>query len=239
VPVNFTVLSSAAGLPLAHFTPTARYVYSSSGDPYAARYQLEMGNTAVPDLRCDLGLAQVSSNGCVFTQAAAVYVLDRNDGMVKEAAEHIYEAQAKGSPGRWALKPRSSAIADPASTLGNTLHRLKNTDIGKMNRSASCSGAADSLIKIRPSPPSSSCASNPTGCQCDEYPFASTWSGGAFDPDHTSVKLINGAQNLRAGGAKLTNFYRDERVLDLTIYPGASGVLPSWGGGDDFWVHVK
>jgi hypothetical protein len=238
VPVNFTVLSSASGLPLAHFTPTARYVYSSSGDPYAARYQLEMGNTVIPEMRCDLGLAYVGSNGCVFTQAAAVYVLDRNDANVKEAAEHIYEAQLKGSPGKWMLKPRSLAIADPTFTWSNTLQRLKNTDLAQKNRAASCTSST-ALINVRPPYSSSTCSPGQAGCQCDEYPFASTWNGGKFDPDRTSVKWINGLQNNKAGGGKLTGFYTTERVLDLTLYPAGAGDSVAWGGGDIFWVHVK
>jgi hypothetical protein len=69
----------------------------------------------VPELRCDKGLAQAKTKGCVFHEAAAVYVLKTSDTAVSEAAEHIREAQAYGSPGKFLLKPLTRAFASNTS----------------------------------------------------------------------------------------------------------------------------
>ena len=80
--------------------------------------------------------------------------------------------------------------------------------------------------------------SNAPGCECDEYPFNSTWQGAAFAPNTTSVKWINGKQNQNAGREKLSNWYRTERLLDLANYPADGVTLPSGGGSSDFfWVY--
>jgi hypothetical protein len=80
-------------------------------------------------------------------------------------------------------------------------------------------------------------------CSPDEYPFASTWNGGAFNPNLTSVKNINRKQNENAGRSNLSNFYTRERVLDFTFYPdNVSPYDPNAErnrGGDDFWVYVR
>lgn len=238
VPVSVTLLTPAGKLPFAHAAPYVRYVYSSSGSPYAERYQLETASTLhIPNMRCDADLAQLRSSGCAFSQAAPVYVLSRTDPSVREAAEHIHEAQSRGSPGRWVRKPGSLAIADSSSTFSKALQRLKNVETAELNRRASCRNS-DALINVRPRYASSTCGVGVPGCQCDEYPFAATWNGGYFDPDRTSAKYINAAQNGAAGGTNFSQkFYRRERVVDLSVYE--SGSVPSWGGGDDFWVHIK
>lgn len=138
-------------------------------------------------------------------------------------------------------KPDTWAIPDPSVVGDQALQRLKNTTVAdRTNRAASCRSSTV-LIKTRvPVQTSSTCTPNGAGCECDEYPFASTWSGGYFDPQRTSVRWINGDQNREAGSSKLSGFYRDQRVIDPTNYP--NDTLPENryenGPGDDFWVHV-
>jgi hypothetical protein len=153
------------------------------------------GLGGLPILRCDRGLAKVKSEGCVFADAAPVYVLERADPQVREAADHIFEAQSnpdadRRSPGKFLLKlgTRAYVNVDGGEYLG--LKRFKNSDdYGKPNNLAACSrDRTTSLIKIPPVRSSSTCSPNQAGCECDEFPFNATWQGTAFDPNRTSVK---------------------------------------------------
>lgn len=208
--------------------------------------------SAPAKLRCDRGVAQKSTQGCVYEQAAAVYVLSTTDPSVSEAAEHVRDAQAGGlpnsgqlgpAPGKFVFKPGTRAIADD-SIIGvdKALQRLKDAGgVARQNRTASCEKTnANSLINTRiPVQTSLSCASDRSLCECDEYPFASTWSGGAFSPNTTSVRIINATQNTNAGSGTLSQWYLRERVIDLTVYPDPpDGTIPFKGNGDSFWVHV-
>jgi hypothetical protein len=205
-------------------------------------------------LRCDRGVAQVATSGCVYEEAAAVYVLRTSDLTVSEAAEHIRDAQAGGlpgsgqtgpSPGKFVFKPGTRALADDSVTgIDKALQRLKDSGsngVAQQNRNAACRGTnASALINIRlPKQTSLSCSVDEANCECDEYPFASTWSGAAFSPDTTSARIINATHNGNAGGGNLTQWYLRERVLDLTVYPNPpDGTIPSRGDGDRFWVHI-
>jgi hypothetical protein len=243
-PVNYTVSQQAGKLPIAQFDQDVQFVYSVSGDPMnEARYTQEMNVQArLSTLRCDLGVAHAGTAGCVFKKAAAVYVQRTDDLSVSEAAEHIAEAQSRGAPGRFLLKPGTWAIPDPSVVGDNALQRLKNTEVAqKYNRNASCGRQnAQSLVNTRPPQTSPTCTPYAATCECDEYPFASTWSGAYFMPARTSVKWINASHNSVSGGGNLTTFYRLERVIDPTPYPNDD--LPENryenGPGDDFWVHV-
>jgi hypothetical protein len=78
----------------------------------------------------------------------------------------------------------------------------------------------------------------PEGCNCDEYPMASTWQGAPTPEDsnasRVSAKVIDRRQNSSAGGA-LRGFYARERVLDLTDY----ATTPIRAVGDNFWVNAR
>lgn len=216
------------------------------GDDNGSANYFGLDNSAV-QVRCDRNVAEQGTEGCVLPLAAPVYVLRTSDPAVSEAAEHIREAQANGSPGKFLMKAGTRAVADAmVSSAGTALQRLKNADDltpGSPNRTAACLRSnANSLINIRPSQYSNSCM--PTtpggtpqpGCQCDEYPFNASYQGAAYLPDVTSVKWINGVQNNNAGGVTFKNWYNRERVLDLGS-DRQSG-LPSAGSSDYFWVHV-
>ena len=150
------------------------------------------------DLRCDKGLARPGTTGCVYPAAPAVLVLSTSDEAVKEAAEHIREAQQGplGAPGGLSIDPVTNVAT--AST-GNALQYTRIEAANESNRTASCR-SSQSLFNTRPTSISASCQANPAGCQCDEYSFAATWNGGFFSPNSTSVKSIRGLQNTTAGG---------------------------------------
>lgn len=238
--VTHSVSVPEGTLAFAYFYPSTHFLYSATGSPYEARTTQELNlSVRVPRLRCDIRLAHASQSGCVFDQAAAVYVLDTKDATVAEAAEHIREAQnlpePNRAPGAFSLMPGTRAIADSSVRGSAALQRNSWDADQRRNRAASCGDSNSSLFNARqPVKASTSCSANTLGCSCDEYPFASTYSGGAYDPDRTSVKLINAQQNNLAGGGRLSGFYARERLIDLAQFPGDAG-----NRGDDFWVHIK
>jgi hypothetical protein len=180
-----------------------------------------------PTLRCDKGMAVNGGNGCVYAQAPAVYVLSVG-GPEKEAAEHIRDAQAAGSRG--GLLRDGDQFLAPSS---NALQRTKFDPVKDRNRTAACSRTGStSLLITRPAPVSASCQQNAAGCECDEYPYASTWNGAAFDPAGTSVKVIRGNNN-GIGGVRHKQFLQAERVLDFTESEASAP------NGENFWVHVE
>ena len=221
-------------MPLAYFYPNTHFVYSVSGDPYHTDFSQVLNlSVGVPRLRCDDKVAHESYPGCVFDRAAAVLVLDRSTASVAEAAEHIWEAQNNGSPGRFMLMPGTPAIADSSVRGDGALLRARWEATQTLNRDASCR-APDSLFNTRqPQRASTACEAGTVECSCDEYPFASTYNGGAFDPARTSVKLINHRQNMSAGSGRISSFYGREHVVDLAQFPGDDS------RGDEFWVHIK
>lgn len=174
---------------------------------------------ATPPLRCDRNGAQQGSEGCVFPEAAAVYVLSRANTRVREAAEHIFEAQngPLESPGRFQVGEGSRALPDSSVTGSRALQRA-NRRVATFNRARTCEGDTSLYATRLPLNRSQSCTAGTGSCQCDEYPFATTWSGGYLDPSRTSAKEINGTQNASSGGG-LSPFFNKERVLDFTRYP--------------------
>jgi hypothetical protein len=186
-----------------------------------------MGFSAVPPVRCDKGLTMSGGQGCVHSDAAAVLVFAANDPVIKEAAEHIREAQLWGSPGAFTLATGTRAVA----AGGNSLRYAKNR--ADLNRQYACERTSSLFNTRSPQLESAYCAGGGAGCQCDEYPFAATWNGGYFQPDTTSVKRINGTHNKKAGD-QFGSFLQRQRVVDLT-----SPESPTQGDGDDFWVHIK
>jgi hypothetical protein len=187
-------------------------------------------------------MAVNAADGCVYAQSPAVLVMSVGDGAVKEAAEHIRDAQASGSPGRLDIAG-GYAFASPSNALQRTrVTGLKGSS--GANYGFACK-YAESIIKLRPRA-SGSCSSSggSAGCQCDEYPFGSTWNGAWANRATTSVRYIVGEQN-KGGGDQLVRFYQAERLLDFTVDPkiifnlGNEALsIPPRVGGDDFWVHI-
>ena len=200
-------------------------------------------NLGFSALRCDKKLTvNKNDDGCIYQAAPAVFVMSVNDSTVKEAAEHIREAQTGSLSAPGGLEV-DSVTGVATARVSNALQRTRIAAANNSNRKASCGTDQQSLLNTRPAPISASCQANPAGCQCDEYPFASTWNGGFFGPNSTSVKRIQGPQNGRAGNLHQI-FFLKERILDFTTYTG-SDTQPYDAGlqqnrtGDDFWVHIE
>jgi hypothetical protein len=179
-----------------------------------------------PTLRCDKGMAVNGGNGCVYAQAPAVYMLSVG-GPEREAAEHIRDAQAAVSRGGLTLDG-DQYLAAPS----NALQRTKFASTKNDNRRAACGDNSTSLLITRPALRSASCLQNATGCSCDEYPYASTYNGAAFDPSGTSVKIIRNSSN-GTGGTRHLQFLQAERVLDFTESETSAP------NGENFWVHIE
>ena len=220
------------------------------GDGNGSANFFSLDDSAV-QVRCDRGVAQVNTSGCVLPLAAPVYVVDSAPGSsTEEAGQHIREAQngPLQSPGKFLMKAGTRAVADQSvSSPVTALQRLKRPDLlspGSPNRFAACNlRNANSLANIGPRQYSNTCQpTTPNGlpdiprCDCDEYPFNSTYQGAAYQPDSTSVKGINADQNKAAGTGNFTGWYLRERVLDLGT--GREDGLPMRGISDYFWVHV-
>ncbi|MGA5703077.1 NucA/NucB deoxyribonuclease domain-containing protein [Peterkaempfera bronchialis] len=141
---------------------------------------------AAATVRCDsVKAVSGAKGGCVHSGFVPTFSMSRTDSKVKEAAQHVWDAQRKlkGHPG---LRGQ-----------GKPLHRTTDKKLIDKNRSKAC--------------PSS--LSRPTGKSCDEYPFASTKEGGASGV--YSRRMINAKQNSTAGGSKyLLKAYNDNRILD-------------------------
>jgi hypothetical protein len=172
-----------------------------------------------PQVRCDNGSAGLNGFGCIQPTFTPSFELNLADPAVDQAAHHIYEAQASGLGG-----------ADPRSSMPNRspLHRLTDDYLSQQNTNRACPASY-----VRPS-----------GFQCDEYPFKSSWEGAATQnpggpartnpgwcnipepagsgPFGYSVCMIPGTQNASAGG-KLGNFYLTNRVMS----------------GDAFYVWIR
>ncbi|MEU5863469.1 NucA/NucB deoxyribonuclease domain-containing protein [Nonomuraea sp. NPDC047529] len=108
--------------------------------------------------------------------------------ILPEYADHIADAQATNWP-----------VGMPG---GLPLTRLTNQDDIDENRTMSCAN--------QPSP-------RPSGQQCDEYPFASTYQGSYTSGFDASSRLINEQQN-HDGGQQLQEFYQLYRILDKEAF---------------------
>jgi hypothetical protein len=100
------------------------------------------------------------------------------------------------------------------------------------NRRVACGSSNSSLRATRPAPVTASCQQNSAGCECDEYPYASTYNGASFDAPGTSVRIIRGNNN-GVGGTKHQQFLQAERVLDFTQSETSAP------DGENFWVHIE
>jgi len=137
---------------------------------------------------------------------------------------------------------------------GSALHRTQIGVVNGANNAAACT-RANSIIRAIPR----ASASCPNGvgdpnCDCDEYPFASTYEGafsvmpnlpGIEAPSTASAKYILRTHNRNAGSELGNDFYLQQRVIDLSTLTGESGSPsnpdPAYNknaGGDPFWVKI-
>lgn len=218
---------------------------SMAGRVAQSVYQFDSGlDAAGVRIRRDRGVAKAGSDGCVLPQAAAVFRVDASAPKGAEAVLHMEEAMAAGAPGRFRPKLGFRAIADEAALKAD--RALQRTQIPLMraaNRHAACGDTRSSIIQQRPKQSRSCAESHAVGCDCDEYPFASTYQGAFEQWATTSAKYLQQEDN-RAIGSALASFYARERIIDLSYETGQPGVptnpYPGFVrvmGGDLFWVE--
>jgi Deoxyribonuclease NucA/NucB len=230
----------AASLLWLRFQPTV-YQYRVQGAEPAngVEWQLTPGGASgpvvVPTMRCDKGVIHPRNGGCVFPEAAAVFVVDSAE--FPEAVVHLKQAMAGKSSGMSAPAPGGFKLLNGTRAIGiegngsEPMQRANKAELTE-NRYAAC-GSGDSLIATRePVMASDSCEGSRygavvDGCSCDEYPFASTRSGANFYGHATSVKYIRKKQN-QDEGSSLSTFYTVERV-----------VAADYDGSQVFWVITK
>jgi hypothetical protein len=235
---------------------SGRFEYAIQGAPFvqvrgeASYVSPNMGGGLY--VRCDNRVAQSTSRGCVFPQAAAVLVQRRSGAGIDENSAHIAEAQARGAPGAFRMKPGFRAIAADEVRGSSALHRTQVDVVSRANNAAACTrqySIINALLRTSSSCPNGAADSQ---CQCDEYPFASTYEG-AFSvmpnlpsvdvPNTASAKYILGTHNGAAGSA-LGEFYLKQRVIDLSTLTGEAGTPSnpdpaySRNTGDSFWVKI-
>jgi hypothetical protein len=110
-------------------------------------------HSPVLDVRCDSATPGTAASGCVNPQKTPV--LPRTVSLQYPAfAQHVAAAQESGLPG----SPQS----------GRALHRLTDPGSVDANREKACPGAWERPDGREP-------------MSCDEYPFASTYEGAAFE----------------------------------------------------------
>ena len=201
---------------------------------------LDQGEATMPTLRCDKNMAKSGTSGCVFPQAAAVYVANRST--LPELVEHI----------ELALSGQNTGMASPAPGLYVPMAGMRavvsegtpgldyvETDAEKNNnRGAACGNGSNGspIIKDRPSA-SASCAGSVygqvvAGCSCDEYPFASTMQGAARKPLESSARYINASQN-STQGSEMSSMLIKERVLRYRY------TSIGYSSQENFWVFIK
>lgn len=197
-------------------------------------------------VRCDRGVAKAGTKGCVFPQAAAVFSVSGVAEKGAEAVSHMEAAIEHGAPGRFRMRPGFRTIADEESTGQSAA--LRRTQIAAMrdaNRYASCANVGTSIISRHPQRSASCPNGRADPCDCDEYPFASTYQGAFQNRETTSARFISPTDN-RAVGSALAEFYTRQRVIDMSYETGERGTLtnpyPSFvldESGDSFWVHIS
>lgn len=196
-------------------------------------------------IRCDRGVARAGTKGCIFPQAAAVFVVPSGSDTGAEAVAHMEDALEHGAPGRFRMRADFRALADESvMAQGGALHRTQIAAMRNANRYASCSTVSTSIISRHPQHSASCPNERADPCDCDEYPFASTYEGAFAGRTTTSARFVSRTDN-RAVGSALADFYARQRVIDMSYETEQRGTLknpyPSFvfdETGDAFWVHI-
>ncbi|HKS99233.1 MAG TPA: hypothetical protein VJT31_06850, partial [Rugosimonospora sp.] len=165
-----------------------------------------------PPVRCD-NVLPGNAAGCVFANPVPTMVFRLSDSRISQEAQHIRDAQASGLPG--AYPNPLSRTTDASIQADNTRIACPRQDQGGYPR--------------------------PTGYECDEYPFKSTYQGAlanylaggtartfpycqisgvsqtATGSLGWSVCMIIASHN-STGGALLGAFYSDNRVINNDLF---------------------
>ncbi|HZM75782.1 MAG TPA: hypothetical protein VFC19_08655 [Candidatus Limnocylindrales bacterium] len=146
------------------------------------------------DTRCDTDPKIEGPGGCVYPNHTSTFRLPASNPDWNEVAVHILLAQVQ-LPLHYGLRG-----------LGRPLTRITNDSWMKLNRRVAC------FTVVADYPRTS----------CDEYPFASTRQGAAFQGyDNTSREVVDNRDNSLAG-KETSLFYSNYRILS----------------GDGFWVDT-
>lgn len=199
-------------------------------------------NTTGNGFRCDSAFYLKGGRGCMFHRLvenfAKLSLASTSNN--KESALHILDAMRL--PGLQTVPP-----LDGKNVPGN----LFAEDPHPLTRAVDRPGYDPTVIPNNRGVAVATCeqtwgtgySKNPAVCKnlpcdCDEYPFATTFQGSALanPPNNYSVRLINLSDN-RSAGAVLGNWLRQERMLRYdpfwVIIPTGTGGSGG-GGGDEF-----
>ena len=153
--------------------------------------------------RFDSARAQSPANGAVFPEVVPTFALALSDPGVDQSARHISDA--------W-NRPQytfPSWVGKTVPGRDDELHRLADDTDNRLNREKSIAVCKDVWGDY-----------SENLLQCDEFPFASTKEGSFTGPRDSgstaqrfSARLIDGADNVRAGG-RLGAFYTGNRLVD-------------------------
>ncbi|GGL42844.1 NucA/NucB deoxyribonuclease domain-containing protein [Planomonospora parontospora] len=205
------------------------------GHPSWVNLDPERLRETAPRVRCDSrgmgGAIEHYKGGCIFYGASRVLRLNAWNWDYGQVARHIQKAftqpqntvpfktdgLTKHIPGNWNAQKGSPERASISRISANSARYKANTKA----KNAVC----DEFFADRPL--ESNGAPKEEWQECDEYPFASTMQGGAYQhPEHGtgnfSVQAVLGHHNSVAGG-DLGVFYARYRVLL----------------GNNFWVAVS
>jgi hypothetical protein len=157
--------------------------------------------------RCDSESYIGNSGGCVYYSgyyAIPTYYLDYTGPVNEVAANALYDE---------VVRDTAHHYGDIA--YGNPLTRGTDADIA-LNRGVAC--------------PSSTTSKAPANTSCDEYPYANTQQGAAYNSAYSCafVTTVPIDQNTLQGQDLNTNFYVPDRILRPTASPK----------GDPYWVWV-
>lgn len=140
----------------------------------------------------------------VFDRTIPVMQYSRTSPSHGAVAKHIYLAQTNPN----ATDPVASGgkLIPGSPTSGLQLHRLydKWDAVATTAKKENTAAKDKACGPIRPS--------DPTGLDCDEYPFASTWEGARSGINYFSVKYLDSTQN-RSAGSQLGDWYTKDRIL--------------------------
>ncbi|MEV4471350.1 NucA/NucB deoxyribonuclease domain-containing protein [Nonomuraea salmonea] len=175
------------------------------------------------------GKLEFYKGSCIFSAAKRVLVLRPWNFDYGQVARHIekaftqpentvpFKSVQKHIPGNWNA-PKGTPERDPLTRIDSQSNRYnQNTKAKNL--------VCEEFFADRPRKKNG--APEDEWQQCDEYPFASTKEGGAYDhpqygKDNFSVQAVLGTHNSTAGG-DLAVFYARYRVLL----------------GNKFWVAVQ
>ncbi len=177
-------------------TPTSIHRFVSTYRIFVGPNPTADAEYTTPVIRCDYGAARRGNAGCIFPNAAA-YMIQMQAATIPDIRNNIRNIQQAG-PLHYG-RPND----------GNALRHTKDQALKAANRAAACP------------PPHGNPA--PSGYNCDEYPFASTYQGASqVSYPNWGSEWVPKSQNSSQGGF-ICGFNWQNRMLD----------------GDYFWVDVS